>query len=111
MLAQARRLGSQVLSRKGSFSGGNQWRRLFGERHASTSTGTDGEVAPKKRGVLPKILGAVALLAAGIYIGDSALNDDLDSISDRFRTRMTEEERKNRCVKFLSIYSPHYLSG
>lgn len=96
MLAQARRLGSQVLSRKGSFSGGNQWRRLFGERHASTSTGTDGEVAPKKRGVLPKILGAVALLAAGIYIGDSALNDDLDSISDRFRTRMTEEERKNR---------------
>lgn len=36
----------------------------------------------------------------GLYLGDMIINDDLDAIRDRFRTKLSEEERKNR-YKFV----------
>jgi NADH:ubiquinone reductase (non-electrogenic) len=62
----------------------------------ATEAGPDGTVVKKRSGFGKKLLGAVALLAAGIYVGDLAMNDDLDTLSDRFRSRLPEEERKDR---------------
>lgn len=42
--------------------------------------------------------------AGSLYIGDAYINDDLDLITDRFRRKLSPEERKNRFVFLLFIY-------
>jgi hypothetical protein len=103
MLAQVAKYGSRFLAGKLQSAGGKSYGWSFGVRSNATAAGSDGNVPKGSYGLGRKLLGAVVLLATGAYVGDLYLNDDLDTISERFRTRLTEEERKDRCVTMLYI--------
>lgn len=61
-------------------------------------------VQPKRRYGL-KFLGGLVILGTGVYVGDLVLNDDLDQLTDRFRTRLTEEQRRDRYVELPFVHS------
>lgn len=96
MLAQAARLGGRVLGRRLGTSGGKAFFGASGERAVATEAAASGKDASRSFGWGTKLVAGTALLAAGIYLGDLYMNDDLDNLSELFRTRLSEEERKNR---------------
>jgi hypothetical protein len=50
----------------------------------------------KKKSRKLAVVGALGITIAGIYVVDLLLNDDWDTFTDGFRTRLPEEERKKR---------------
>lgn len=43
-----------------------------------------------------RILSALGILSGAVYVGDLALNDDLDQITNFFRKKLSPEEQKDR---------------
>lgn len=58
------------------------------------------ELKPRKRWL--KWGSILTVTVGGLWFGDLIINDDLDIITDRFRTKISEEERKNRFVYTFS---------
>ena len=98
MLSSAARLGAKYIGGRlanPKVFGKNSGAR-FGTRSYASATETDGNVTKPKSTWGRKLLGAVAAIAVGAYVGDMALNDDMDNLTDKFRTRLSEEERTHR---------------
>ena len=111
MLSHVARLSSRLVAGRGQYWRGSEGGWSSGARGMATEAGPDGTVVKKRSGFGKKLLGAVALLAAGIYVGDLAMNDDLDTLSDRFRSRLPEEERKDRYVFCIGMFFKGHFGG
>lgn len=105
MLAQAARAAARAVARKVRTSGGKSNFGATPERAYATEVSSDGTTAKKSSGLLAKIVGGAALLVGGVYLGDLYMNDDLDNLSEVFRRRLSDEERKDRYVTLFSIDS------
>jgi hypothetical protein len=71
----------------------------WGASRSRRATTTDAR--PRQTSRLKKLgYGALgmAVVAGVVWIGDLWVNDDFDIISDRFRRRVSPEERKDRSV-------------
>jgi hypothetical protein len=72
-----------------------------GQQKRANSTNNT-EEAPKRQASTMKKLGTgvagIAILAGAIWIGDIWVNDDWEMITDRFRRKLSPEERKDRFV-------------
>lgn len=99
MLAQAARYGARAVARKARLNGGKSTFGATVERTYATEVSADGTTAKKSSGVVTKVLAGAALLVGGIYFGDLYMNDDLDNLSEAFRSRLSDEERKDRYVR------------
>jgi hypothetical protein len=111
MLTHAARIGTRCLGGRLATSKvfGKNSGRPFGARSYASATETDGSVSKPQSTWGRKLLGALVALAAGVYVGDMYLNDDMDNLTERFRTRLPEEDRKDRYVpdlRFTSNYIP-----
>lgn len=110
MLAQAARAGARAVARKARIGGGKSYSGVSAERSYASTASHDGKSEKRSSGVVGKVLGGLALLAGGIYLGDLYMNDDLDNISEAFRSRLSDEERKDRYVHTSSIDSDRFYA-
>lgn len=81
----------------GSFRSASKKFKLKQKRSYSSK-----DVIQKRRGKRWLTYLAIGGITAGsLYIGDAYINDDLDLITDKFRRKLSYEERKDRFVLYL----------